>query len=122
MMGAGKFVYFWTCPAPYGKENYDQLEEVTTTMTPKDAKYAMIHLNTKHNQSTITSVLVEDALASVYKKHGLGSEIINIDVTGKEAKDISTDFNISRNSQNSICTKYYTFSRKASATGNLATR
>ncbi|MFC1754359.1 hypothetical protein ACFL96_13370 [Thermoproteota archaeon] len=100
MMSPGKSVYFWASAACLGKESLDQLMYTMKAFKLNDGKYAEILLKPKGTGSN--SVLVEDALAIVYQKLKLPYETIELEMKPDEARDISIDFNVSRNRQNLI--------------------
>lgn len=98
-------VWFWASPAWQGKESVDTLIHSAKAMNIGGAKYGIFNIKIKGQKKKdegFNAVLFEDALAFAYSQLGFGSEKIDIELTGEEARDISIDFNVSRNSAHMI--------------------
>lgn len=102
MMGNDETIYFWASSACLGSESANQLVQATKAFDIKNSKYAMIKLKIKGQDDKIVPVLEEDVLASVYQKFNYPSKEFVIELSLKDAKDISVVFNISRNRQHMI--------------------
>lgn len=95
-------VYFWASSACFDVENANQFLQVTQQLGLQDCKYTEIHLKIKGQKNPIIPVLVEDVLAAVYQKCKYPIEVIELEMTPKDIKDISIDFNVARNKQHII--------------------
>jgi len=102
MMGNDETVYFWASSACLGSESANQLVQATKAFDIKNSKYAILKLKMKEQDDKIVPVLIEDILASVYQKFNHPSKEFVIEMSSKDAKDISISFNVSRNRQHII--------------------
>lgn len=102
MMGNNETVFFWASSACLGSESMNQLIQATKAFDVKNSKYAIIKLRIKGQDDKVLQVIVEDNLSSVYKKFNYPSKEFLIEMDTKDAKEISTAFNVSRNRRHMI--------------------
>ena len=102
MMKGQHAIYFWASSACLGQENANTLMRTTKSLGLKNCKYAEIHLKIKGKENPFVPVLVEDVLAAVYQQCGYDAEVIELEMSAKDIKDISIAFNVARNKQHII--------------------
>jgi len=95
-----KTIYFWGCGIAYGSEDEKPMKMLAGLGISKDVlKYAKFYLKGK-NEPNLTSVLCENALESIMREFKYEPEEMWFELNEEDIKDITSDFNISRNGQN----------------------
>lgn len=94
-----KDTYYWGCAPIYERDHESLQKLVTMGMDTEELKCAKFYLQDVNDEKYI-SILCEGKLLSMFKKSNYNSEDFLYTLPKKDIKDISLDFNISRNNSN----------------------
>lgn len=96
-----EYIYYWGCAPIYEHDREPLQQLVSMGMDIKKLKYAKFYLQSTEDEEFV-SVFYETGLSLILTNGGYGAEDITCTLPTKSIKNISYEFNISRNNDNCL--------------------